>query len=59
MGNLCPLDRLRTCPRVGVGHPDSPGGGGGLGFGGCGDPETGAIDLPFGGTTSHCKGKKK
>jgi hypothetical protein len=37
---------------------DLGGGGGGQGFGGCGDPETGAIDLPFGGTTSHRKGKK-
>ncbi len=33
-------------------------GGGGQGFGGCGNPETGAIDLPFGGSTSHRKGIK-
>ncbi len=52
--------RIRISPRVGVGFPDSPGGGGGgeQGFGGCGNPETGAIDLPFGGTTSHRKGIK-
>ncbi len=43
---------------MGVGFPDSPGGGGGQGFGGCGNPETGALDLPFGGTTSHRKGIK-
>ncbi len=57
-GNDPSLERMRTCPRVGVGHPDSPGGGWGEGFGGCGNPEMGVIELPFGGTTSHRKGNK-
>jgi hypothetical protein len=52
------LVRTRNCPRVGVGLPDSPGGGGGEGFGGCGTSEMGALEPPSGRTTSHRKGHK-